>query len=263
MRKIIVIGAGIAGLSSAACLARGGFDVTVLEKNASAGGRARKFESQGFVFDMGPSWYWMPDVFERFFSRFGQRVSDYYELTRLDPSYRIYYGEHDFTDVPIGIPGLCEFFEKHERGSSIHLLKFLEEASFKYNLSMGQLVYKPGFTWRELLNGKIMRGAFKLHIFQSFSQYVRKFFKNPRLIQLLEFPVLFLGTSPAKTPALYSLMNYADMSLGTWYPMGGMTKIVEAMVEVCGRLRIFSKGDGGIYARLKTHAMNLGPPFKK
>jgi phytoene desaturase len=238
MKKIVVIGAGIAGLSSAACLARAGLDVTILEKNRSPGGRARKFESGGFVFDMGPSWYWMPDVFDRFFGRFEKTVSDYYTLTRLDPSYRVYYGQDDWADVPAGIPRLCDFFEHYETGSSKQLLRFLEEGSYKYDLGIGNLVYKPGRSWREFLDSRLLSGMFRFHIFQTFSQYVRKFFKNPRLISLLEFPVLFLGAPPAKTPALYSLMNYADMSLGTWYPMGGMNKIIEGMVKLCHDLGV-------------------------
>jgi phytoene desaturase len=238
MEKIVVIGAGIAGLSSAACLAHAGLDVTIIEKNSSPGGRARKLESGGFLFDMGPSWYWMPDVFERFFHRFEKKVSDYYTLTRLNPSYRVYYGRGDFADVPAGIPGLCEFFEERETGSGKELLRFLEEGSYKYDLGIGHLVYKPGLTWREFVDGRLLSGICRLHIFQSFSQYVRKFFKDPRLISLLEFPLLLLGAAPAKTPALYSLMNYADMSLGTWYPMGGMNKVVEGMVKLCHDLGV-------------------------
>lgn len=233
MTKSIVIGSGVAGLSAAANLAAQGFEVTVFEKNTTPGGRARKFETDGFVFDMGPSWYWMPDIFENFFKRFGKDVSDLYDLKRLDPSYRIYYGKHDFLDVPAGVPALCDFFESLEPGSSKPLMKFLKEGAYKYQLGMGSLVYKPGLTWREFADPKILSGVLRLHVFQSLSAYVKKFFQHPRLISLLEFPVLFLGAAPAKTPALYSLMNYADMALGTWYPMGGMFRIIEAMVKVC------------------------------
>ena len=232
MKKIAVIGSGFAGLSAAACLAQAGFDVTVFEKNSSAGGRARKFEAQGFTFDMGPSWYWMPDVFDKFFARFGKKTSDYYHLERLDPSYRIYYSTNDFLDIPSGVDGLSQLFERLESGSEKKLLKFLEEGKFKYDIGVNDLVYKPGLALSELADIKLFEGVFKLHIFQSLSRYVRKFFKNPRIIQLLEFPVLFLGATAEKTPALYSLMNYADMALGTWYPQGGMFKIVEGMTAV-------------------------------
>jgi phytoene desaturase len=233
MKKIIVIGSGVAGLSAAACLAREGFDVTVFEKNSSAGGRARKFESHGFVFDMGPSWYWMPDVFENFFQLFGKKVSDYYDLKRLDPSYRVYYGVSDYLDMPAGVPAICDLFETMESQSSGRLLQFLDEGEIKYRLAMDRIVHKPGLSICELADSRILGNLLKLHIFQSLSRYIARFFKNPRLINLLEFPVLFLGAAPANTPALYSLMNYADMALGTWYPLGGMHRIIEGMLAVC------------------------------
>jgi phytoene desaturase len=238
MKKIIVIGAGIAGLSAACCLAKEGFEVTVLEKNDTPGGRVSKFESGGFVFDMGPSWYWMPDVFEKFFERFGKKVSDYYQLKRLDPSYRVYFGPADFLNVPAGMPALAKFFESLERGSAKALSRFLHEGASKYALSIGQLVYKPELTWWEFADPKLIRGLLKLHVFQPFSSYVKKLFKNPRIINLLEFPVLFLGAAPANTPALYSLINYADMALGTWYPAGGMYEVVEAMVKLAEELGV-------------------------
>jgi phytoene desaturase len=234
VKKIAVIGSGFSGLSAAACLAKEGFDVTVFEKNQTPGGRARSFESQGFTFDMGPSWYWMPDVFEKYFQLFGKSPSDYFTLKRLDPSYRIYYGANDFVDIPAGVEALCKLFDELEPGSSQHLLRFLDEGKYKYEIGINELVYKPGLSVTELMDVELAKGLFKLHVFQSISQYIRKFFKSDRIIKLLEFPVLFLGATPEKTPALYSLMNYADMALGTWYPMGGMYKIVEGMASVAG-----------------------------
>lgn len=206
--------------------------MTVLEKNALPGGRARKFESDGFMFDMGPSWYWMPDVFDRYFETFGQKTASLYTLRRLDPSYRIYYGPGDHLDIPAGLDALGRLFEQLEPGSTQHLQRFIEEGKYKYGIGMHDLVYKPGLSVTELMDGELVKGVFKLHVFQSIARYIRKFFKHPRIIQLLEFPVLFLGATPEKTPALYSLMNYADMALGTWYPMGGMYRIVEGMVRV-------------------------------
>ncbi|MEQ9415001.1 MAG: FAD-dependent oxidoreductase, partial [Cyclobacteriaceae bacterium] len=232
MKKIAVIGSGYAGISAATTLAAEGFDVTVYEKNDSAGGRARKFESDVFVFDMGPSWYWMPEVFEKYFNRFGKSVSDFYQLERLSPSYRVFFNNNDFWDIPSKLEDLYQFFEKEEKGSSQQLKNFLEEAAYKYKVGIEDLVYKPGLSIMELMDPKLIKGVFKLHVLQSISTYIRKYFKSPRLIQLLEFPVLFLGASPSDTPALYSLMNYADMVLGTWYPKGGMNKIVEAMVTL-------------------------------
>jgi phytoene desaturase len=232
MATVAVIGSGFSGLAAATCLANDGFDVTVFEKNDLPGGRARKLQAEGFLFDMGPSWYWMPDVFEKYFNRFGKTTKDYYSLTRLDPSYRIFYGQNDYLDIPAGIEALKKLFETLEPGSSMHLVKFLEEGKYKYDVGINSLVYKPGLSITEFVDFELIKGVFKLHIFQSISQYVRKFFKEPRIIKLLEFPVLFLGATPENTPALYSLMNYADMVLGTWYPQGGMYKLVEGMVSL-------------------------------
>jgi phytoene desaturase len=238
MSLVAVIGSGFSGLAAASFLAKEGFDVTVFEKNSLPGGRARKFDASGFVFDMGPSWYWMPDVFEKYFQNFGKQPSDYYELKRLDPSYRIFFGKNDHLDIPAGTEALCNLFETLEPGSGKRLLHFLEEGKLKYDIGINSLVHKPGLSLTELLDPSVIKGAFKLHVFQSISTYIRKFFKNERLIKLLEFPVLFLGATPGKTPALYSLMNYADMQLGTWYPMGGMYKIVEGMTSVAKDLGV-------------------------
>ncbi|MBN8578532.1 MAG: phytoene desaturase [Cytophagales bacterium] len=232
MKKVAVLGAGFAGLSAATCLAKAGYAVTLFEKNSTTGGRARKFETEGFTFDMGPSWYWMPDVFEKYFALFDKKPGDYYTLERLSPSYRIFYGKDDYLDIPAGVEALGKLFDELEPGSSTQLLRFLEEGKYKYDIGINELVYKPGISLTELLDARLMLGVFKLHVVQSIARYVRKFFKHPRIIQLLEFPVLFLGATAQKTPALYSLMNYADIALGTWYPKGGMHKIVEGMTTL-------------------------------
>jgi phytoene desaturase len=237
-RRIGIIGSGFSGISAACFLAEAGFDVTVLEKNDSPGGRARKFHASGFTFDMGPSWYWMPDVFESFFQHFGKRVEDFYHLVRLDPSYRIVYGQHDALDVPAGPEALYTLFESLEPGSGEQLRKFLAEGKFKYDLGMHDLAFKPGLSFTEFLNIALIKGVFKLHVFESISAYIKKHFKSTKIIQLLEFPVLFLGATPEKTPALYSLMNYADMALGTWYPLGGMHKVIEGMVSLATSLGV-------------------------
>lgn len=237
-KKVGVIGSGFSGLSAACFLARDGYDVTVFEKNTTPGGRARQFHEQGFTFDMGPSWYWMPGVFERFFQAFGKKPSDYYQLERLDPSYRIVYGPNDILDIPAGLPALRAMFERLETGSGPAFDRFIEEGKYKYEIGINELVYKPGLSLGELLDPKLMSGVLKMHVFSSISDYVRKFFKEPRLVQLLEFPVLFLGATPQKTPALYSLMNYADMALGTWYPRGGMFEVINGMVQLAGSLGV-------------------------
>ncbi len=230
--KAAVIGSGFSGLSAATHLASKGFKVDMFEKNSTPGGRARQFDHGGFSFDMGPSWYWMPDVFEAYFAGFGKTVEEYYKLVRLDPSYTVRFSDGESWDLPAGSDGISELFESIEPGSAIQLKKFLGQAQTKYRIAMTDMVYKPGLSVKEFMNVKVLTNAMRMQMFRSMSNHVRTYFRDPRLVQLLEFPVLFLGAKPSRTPAMYSLMNYADMVLGTWYPMGGMYKIVEAMVSL-------------------------------
>ena len=231
-KKIVVIGAGFAGLAAAAKLAQAGHEVHLIEKNDQTGGRARIWKNEGFTFDMGPSWYWMPEVFDNFFKEFGKNTADFYELKRLDPSYRIYFGENDALDVPANFQSLLDLFESIEKGSGKKLEKFLNVAAFKYKTGMNDFVWKPSDSITEFFDVRILKSIFNINLFGSVSNEVRALFKNEKLIQLLEFPVLFLGATPQNTPGLYSLMNYADLVLGTWFPKGGMHEIVKAMTQV-------------------------------
>ena len=230
-KKVVVIGAGFAGMSVASFLAKSGYDVTVLEKHSMPGGRARKFSVDGFTFDMGPSWYWMPDVFERYFKQFGKQVSDYYKLKRLDPSYRIYWEDAPM-DIPASYSDLKALFNQLEPGSAEKLEQFIAEAAYKYKVGINKLVHKPGRSLTEFIDYDLISGLFRLDVFNSIKSHVRSLFTNDKIRQLLEFPVLFLGALAENTPALYSLMNYADIIGGTWYPEGGMYEIVDAMYKV-------------------------------
>ena len=231
-KSAIVIGAGVAGLSTASYLAKYGFEVTILEKNSQAGGRARVFSAEGFMFDMGPSWYWMPDVFEKFYSDFGHTTSDFYHLKRLDPSYQVFDKDGNAVIIPANMHELEKLFERYEPGSALRLRKFLKEAEYKYQVGINDLVYKPSISLLEFADMRLLNGLVKMDVFTSIKKHVRSFVSHPFLIELLEFPILFLGALSKDTPALYSLMNYADMSLGTWYPMGGMYKIIEAFTQI-------------------------------
>lgn len=230
--NIRVIGSGFAGLSAASFLAKAGHQVHLHEKNSCLGGRARVFEAEGFTFDMGPSWYWMPDVFEKYFGQFGHQVSDFYDLVRLDPGFRMYFGENDYLDLPAETDAIEQMFEDVEPGSADKLRSFMREAEEKYHVSMTDLVYTPGLSITEFMDPKVIRAGLKMNLLSSFGKYVRRLFKDPRLVALMDFPVLFLGASAQKTPALYSMMNYAGMYMGTWYPMGGMHEIVKAFVKI-------------------------------
>ena len=237
-KKIAVIGAGFAGLASACSLAHKGFEVTLLEKNAETGGRGRMFKHEGYSFDMGPSWYWMPEVFEQFFNRFGKKVSDYYTLQRLDPSYRVFFQDGPPLDVPAAYAEFKKMVEEIEPGASAKLDRFMAEAKIKYDVSMADFVWKPSLSILEFAQPRLLIESFRLHLFSGFTAHAKKFFSHPKIIQLLEFPILFLGAKPEKTPAMYSMMNYADIMLGTWYPKGGMCKIAEAMTRLAGELGV-------------------------
>ena len=247
--QIAVIGSGFAGISSSAYLAREGYTVDVYEKNAEVGGRARQLiTSNGYVFDMGPSWYWMPEVFEQFFNDFGCKAEDFYELELLDPGFTVVFGDDDILNIPADFTELCNLFESIEAGSAEKLKTFLNEAEYKYNIGMGKLVYKPGLSLMEFADAELIKGVFKLQVFTSFSSHVKKYFKDPRLIALMEFPVLFLGAMPEDTPALYSLMNYAGLKLGTWYPKGGFGKVIQAMKTVAERQGVKFHTDAAVTA---------------
>ncbi len=233
MKKSVgIIGAGFSGLSAASFLAKEGFKVTIFEKNDTAGGRARHFFTDGFTFDMGPSWYWMPDVFSRFFHQFGRKESDFYQLVRLDPAYRVFFSAKDYVDISADLEKLYETFENIEKGSASKLKHFLKDAAIKYEIGMKNLVYKPAHSIRDYMNWRIITGILKMNTFKSISNIIRSNFKDIRLIRILEFPVLFLGATPQKTPSLYSLMNFADLVLGTWYPAGGMYQVVKAFITL-------------------------------
>lgn len=231
-KKVIVIGSGFSGMAAATSLASKGFSVIILEKNSIPGGRARNHIENDFVFDLGPSWYWLPDVFDSYFRQFGRETTDYYKLMRLDPSYKVFYSKEEYYNVPTGSENVANLFESIEPGSGAKLKKFLKEAEYKYELGINQLVYKPAKSIFEYVTWDVISGIFKLNVFTSFHNYVLKNFKDPRLYPILAFPIIFLGATPKRTPALYNLMNYADMELGTWYPMGGMFSVVEAFVKL-------------------------------
>ena len=243
-KDIKIIGSGFSSLAAACYLAQKGHQVTVYEKNTSIGGRARQLKKEGFTFDMGPSWYWMPDVFERFFGDFNKKPSDYYELIKLSPAYRVYYGVEDFIAIADNLDEIIKTFESIEKGSGSVLAKFMAEAKSNYDIAIKDLVYRPGVSALELITKET---ALKVgQFFSNISKDVRKKFKNERLIQILEFPVLFLGAKPSDTPSFYSFMNYADFGMGTWHPKTGMYDVIRGMESLALELGVTFKTNSNI-----------------
>lgn len=238
-KTIAIIGSGFSSLAASCYLAQQGHDVTIYEKNSSIGGRARQFKSNGFTFDMGPSWYWMPDVFERFFNDFNKQTADFYELIKLNPAYRVYFGVNDFISIFDNLEEIISNFESIEIGSGKKLQSFINHAKSNYDIAIKDLVYRPGVSPLELITPKT---ALKLGQFvTNVSADIRKEFKNERLIQILEFPVLFLGAKPSKTPSFYNFMNYADFGLGTWHPKTGMFDVVRGIEKLAMELGVTIK----------------------
>ena len=235
-KEISIIGSGFSALAASCYLAKSGNKVTVFEKNSTVGGRARQLKRDGFTFDIGPTWYWMPDVFESFFADFGKVPSDYYELIKLNPAYSVYFGENDFVTIEDTLEKICIAFEKEEKGSSIKLKKFIAEAKNNYDIAIKDLVYRPGVSPLELVTPVTIKkiGQF----FSTISKEVRKEFNNERLISILEFPVLFLGAKASNTPAFYSFMNYADFGLGTFHPKNGMYSVIEGIQSLALELGV-------------------------
>jgi len=243
-KRITIIGSGFSALSAASYLAKSGHDVHVYEKNESIGGRARQLKIDGFTFDMGPSWYWMPDVFDRFFADFGKKTTDYYELIKLSPAYRVYFGVEEFIAIADNLPEIEATFEKIEKGSGAVLHDFIMEAQSNYNIAIKDLVYRPGVSPLELVTIETAKKVGEF--FSNISRDVRKKFKNEQLIQILEFPVLFLGAKPSDTPSFYSFMNYADFGLGTWHPKTGMFDVVRAMKSLAEELGVIFNTNSNI-----------------
>ena len=230
-KNIAIIGSGFSSLSAACYLAKAGHNVTIYEKNDALGGRARQFKAAGFTFDMGPSWYWMPDVFDKFFNDFGKKVSDYFTLTKLSPAYRVYFGKDDFIDIEDTPEKICKKFESIEKGSGEKLKKYLKIAKENYEIGVTDMLYKmPGNSPLELVSKKTIK---RVRFFLSnIRKDVRRDFKNPKLRSILEFPVLFLGAKASNTPAFYNFMNYADFGIGTFQPPNGFHDLVNAMVDL-------------------------------
>ncbi|WP_282124680.1 phytoene desaturase family protein [Algibacter mikhailovii] len=257
MKKTVhIIGSGFSSLAASCYLAKDGYDVTIFEKNNTIGGRARQLKKDGFTFDIGPTWYWMPDVFERFFSDFNKKPEEYYTLEKLNPAYSVYFGKNDFITIEDTLEKIIQAFEKEEPGSSIKLKKFIEEAKSNYDIAIKDLVYNPGLSPLELITPATIKKINQF--FSTIKKDVRKEFKNERLVMILEFPVLFLGAKPSDTPSFYSFMNYADFGLGTFHPKKGMYQVILAMENLAKELGVKIKTNANIEKIIVEHGEAKG-----
>ena len=255
-KKVAIIGSGFSALAASCYLAQAGHEVTIYEKNQTIGGRARQLKRDGFTFDIGPTWYWMPDVFERFFADFGKKPSDYYSLEKLGPAYQVYFGVHDFVTIANNLDEICVTFESIEKGAGAKLQKFMAEAKSNYDIAIKDLVYNPGVSPMELIT---LETAKKVgQFFSNIRRDVRKQFKNTKLIQILEFPVLFLGAKPSDTPSFYSFMNYADFGLGTWHPKNGMYSVILAIESLAKSLDVTIETNSNVSKILVTNQTATG-----
>ncbi|QXP68193.1 NAD(P)/FAD-dependent oxidoreductase [Polaribacter sp. AHE13PA] len=254
-KKIYIIGSGFSALSASCYLAKVGYEVIILEKNDTLGGRARQYKKDGFTFDIGPSWYWMPDVFERFFADFDKKPSDYYTLDKLNPGYEVYFGENSSVKIASELKKIYQLFEDEEKGSAKHLKTFLDSAKSNYDTAIKDLVYQPGVSPLELVNTTTI--ARVSQFFSTIRKQVRKDIKSEKLIKILEFPVLFLGAKPNNTPAFYNFMNYADFGLGTWHPRGGMYTVIEGMVSLAKSLGVKFKTNANVEKIITDTSKNV------
>lgn len=237
-KKVIVIGGGIGGLAASALLAKEGFDVTVLEKNSTVGGRARIWEKDGFRFDMGPSWYLMPEVFEHFFALFGKKREDYYSLKRLDPAYRVFFEAGDGVDVFSDMEKAAALFESFENGGAEKLRRYVDQSRYKYEVAMRGFLYKNYTSVFDFFNRRMLIEGSRLNVFGSLDRMVSRLFKDRRARQLLEYAMVFLGTSPQKAPGLYSIMSHVDLNLGVFYPHGGLSAVAGSLQQLAESLGV-------------------------
>jgi phytoene desaturase len=237
-KSAIIIGAGFGGLATAALLAKKGYTVTLLEKNDHPGGRAMVYKEKGFTFDMGPSWYLMPEAFERYFSLFDTKPSDFYTLKRLDPQYRVYFDKDDRVDMYRDLQKNLDTFDSIAPGAGKLVEEYLDLAKYQYDIAMNQFIYKNYNSLLDIMDPRLMIEGTKLKLFSSLNAFVSQYTNQDKIKKILQYTMVFLGGSPSNTPAFYSIMSHIDFHLGVFYPMGGMGKVIEGLAKLCKENRV-------------------------
>ena len=232
-KKVIIIGAGIGGLSAGALLGKKGYDVTILEKNDRIGGRAMIFKRDGFTFDMGPSWYHMPEVFANFFAHFDKKPEDFYILKKLDPQYRIFFADDTSTTIFRDLEKNLKTFELLEPGVSQNIRKYLEISKHEYETVRDYVLYQDLDTIRTFLKPAIRKQLSSLKVFQSLESLVKRFVTSRKLQQILLHQGLFIGLNPQESRGFMSLFTHLDLNIGVEYPMGGIHSFIDALESLC------------------------------
>lgn len=234
MKSAIIIGAGIGGLATANLLAKAGYQVTVYEKNAQPGGRAGTMKLDGFTFDTGPSWYLMPEVFQHYFELFGKSVRQELDLVRLTPAYKVFFEDAEPITITSDSEQDSATFEAIEPGAGKKLINYVANGNSIYQLSLKHFLYTNFTSYRDLVRWDILRHSIRMArlAFTPIHSYVRRYVRDARLQQILEYPMVFLGSSPFSAPAIYSLMSALDFREGVYYPRGGVYTIIERLVAL-------------------------------
>jgi phytoene desaturase len=233
-KHVVIIGSGLGGLATAAYLAKAGLKVTVFEKNEQLGGRASMLEKDGFRFDMGPSWYLMPDIFKHAFDLLGEKIEDHLDLVKLNPSYRVYFKDENIK--PVDLRSIVDedkkIYEGLEAGSAAKLDEYLERSKYQYEVSKKDFLYGNIDSPLDFFTPRLMIEGTKLSVFQTMDKYVKRWFSSAAVQKLLQYPLVFLGNSPYNAPAIYSMMTHIDTELGVFYPKGGIYEITKALVAI-------------------------------
>lgn len=258
-KHAIIIGSGFGGLGTACLLGKAGYKVTVLEKNESVGGRASVLEANGYKFDMGPSWYLMPDVFEQFYQLLEEDIHDHLTLKALDPSYRIFFGGSDkAVDIYKGVEANRETFESLEPGSTEKFKDYLKRSEYQYNIALQSFVYKNYSSVRDFLTWRVMTEGMKLSVFSTMDRYVKKFFTSDEMQKIMQYTLVFLGSSPYNTPALYNIMTHVDFNMGVFYPDGGIYAIIKSLQNIAKKHGVTIKTNTAVEKIITSNGVATG-----
>lgn len=243
-KKVVVIGAGVAGLATGIRLQSKGYEVTILEKNERVGGRMYRFEEKGFKFDVGPTIVMMPDVYKELFTYSGANPDDYLSMQLLDPLYQLHYHDGTTLSLSSNLTKLMATLEAFSPDDAQRYLTYLADIYKRYTIANDGFIDRPFLRKRDIFNWKVIRNTFRLKTFNSAYASIASFVKNEKLRQALSFQTLYIGVSPFEGPSIYTIISMIELLYGIWYIKGGMYAMAEAMqrrfLELGGTIRLNS-----------------------